>query len=107
MKKPRDPEPSSGDGLEGAGLRKNSSCFSNIKIFLISECALMLAQGTVGAYLVSATTSGLLSVVSPRPWRSEAGLGRCMWRFESGAGRQREASFLVVQSLRDSTLIPL
>ena len=33
--------------------RKKSSCFSNIKIFLISECALMLAQGTVGAYLVS------------------------------------------------------
>uniref|UniRef100_A0A8C4EQU3 Solute carrier organic anion transporter family member n=1 Tax=Dicentrarchus labrax TaxID=13489 RepID=A0A8C4EQU3_DICLA len=39
------------------GLRKNSSCFSNIKIFLISECALMLAQGTVGAYLVSVLTT--------------------------------------------------
>uniref|UniRef100_A0A8C2XTC1 Solute carrier organic anion transporter family member n=1 Tax=Cyclopterus lumpus TaxID=8103 RepID=A0A8C2XTC1_CYCLU len=39
------------------GLRKNPSCFSNIKIFLISECALMLAQGTVGAYLVSVLTT--------------------------------------------------
>lgn len=67
MKKPRDPEPSSGDGLEGDGLRKNSSCFSNIKIFLISECALMLAQGTVGAYLVSATNSGLLTVGNRDP----------------------------------------
>lgn len=37
--------------------RKNSSCFSNIKIFLVSECALMLAQGTVGAYLVSVLTT--------------------------------------------------
>ncbi|XP_019737365.1 solute carrier organic anion transporter family member 3A1 isoform X1 [Hippocampus comes] len=37
--------------------RKKSSCFSNIKIFLISECALMLAQGTVGAYLVSVLTT--------------------------------------------------
>lgn len=34
--------------------QKKISCFSNIKIFLVSECALMLAQGTVGAYLVSA-----------------------------------------------------
>lgn len=33
--------------------KKKVSCFSNIKIFLVSECALMLAQGTVGAYLVS------------------------------------------------------
>lgn len=61
VKKHRDPEQSSGDGLEGDGPRKNS-CFSNIKIFLISECALMLAQGTVGAYLVSVTNSGLLTV---------------------------------------------
>ncbi|KAG7473261.1 hypothetical protein MATL_G00093790 [Megalops atlanticus] len=36
---------------------KKSSCFSNIKIFLVSECALMLAQGTVGAYLVSVLTT--------------------------------------------------
>uniref|UniRef100_A0A8C6TZ72 Solute carrier organic anion transporter family member n=1 Tax=Neogobius melanostomus TaxID=47308 RepID=A0A8C6TZ72_9GOBI len=43
--------------LQGDGLRKKSSCFSNIKIFLISECALMLAQGTVGAYLVSVLTT--------------------------------------------------
>ncbi|XP_053722349.1 solute carrier organic anion transporter family member 3A1-like isoform X1 [Synchiropus splendidus] len=37
--------------------QKKSSCFSNIKIFLVSECALMLAQGTVGAYLVSVLTT--------------------------------------------------
>lgn len=67
MKKHRDPERSSGDGLEGDALRRNSSCFSNIKIFLISECALMLAQGTVGAYLVSATNSGLLTVEDRDP----------------------------------------
>lgn len=36
---------------------KKTSCFSNIKIFLVSECALMLAQGTVGAYLVSVLTT--------------------------------------------------
>ncbi|XP_061577871.1 solute carrier organic anion transporter family member 3A1 isoform X2 [Cololabis saira] len=57
VKKPRDSERSSAAVLEGDGLRKNSSCFSNIKIFLISECALMLAQGTVGAYLVSVLTT--------------------------------------------------
>uniref|UniRef100_A0A8K9UHK4 Solute carrier organic anion transporter family member n=1 Tax=Oncorhynchus mykiss TaxID=8022 RepID=A0A8K9UHK4_ONCMY len=37
--------------------QKHTSCFSNIKIFLVSECALMLAQGTVGAYLVSVLTT--------------------------------------------------
>ncbi|KAF3688846.1 Solute carrier organic anion transporter family member 3A1 [Channa argus] len=57
VKKKRDSDRSSGDMLEGDGLRKNTSCFSNIKIFLISECALMLAQGTVGAYLVSVLTT--------------------------------------------------
>ncbi|XP_054909363.1 solute carrier organic anion transporter family member 3A1 [Poeciliopsis prolifica] len=58
VKKHRDPGSSSGgDMLEGDTHRKNSSCFSNIKIFLISECALMLAQGTVGAYLVSVLTT--------------------------------------------------
>ncbi|KAG1944825.1 solute carrier organic anion transporter family member 3A1 [Pimephales promelas] len=36
---------------------KKPSCFSNIKIFLVAECALMLAQGTVGAYLVSVLTT--------------------------------------------------
>lgn len=56
VKKKRDSNRSTGNMLEGAaGPRKNSSCFSNIKIFLIAECALMLAQGTVGAYLVSYT----------------------------------------------------
>lgn len=55
MKKHRDSDRSGANMLEVDGLRKNSSCFSNIKIFLISECALMLAQGTVGAYLVSTT----------------------------------------------------
>ncbi|XP_063763776.1 solute carrier organic anion transporter family member 3A1 [Eleginops maclovinus] len=57
VKKPRDSDQSSGEMLERDGLRKNTSCFSNIKIFLISECALMLAQGTVGAYLVSVLTT--------------------------------------------------
>ncbi|KAM9375906.1 solute carrier organic anion transporter family member 3A1 [Pholidichthys leucotaenia] len=57
VKKKRDSDRSGGDMLEGDGFRKNSSCFSNIKIFLISECALMLAQGTVGAYLVSVLTT--------------------------------------------------
>ncbi|XP_073509398.1 solute carrier organic anion transporter family member 3A1 isoform X1 [Phyllobates terribilis] len=37
--------------------KKKASCFLNIKIFLVSECALMLAQGTVGAYLVSVLTT--------------------------------------------------
>ncbi|XP_054475885.1 solute carrier organic anion transporter family member 3A1 [Anoplopoma fimbria] len=57
VKKHRDSDRSGGDILEGDGLRKNTSCFSNIKIFLVSECALMLAQGTVGAYLVSVLTT--------------------------------------------------
>lgn len=58
VKKKRDSNRSTGNMLEGAaGPRKNSSCFSNIKIFLIAECALMLAQGTVGAYLVSVLTT--------------------------------------------------
>ncbi|KAM9754800.1 solute carrier organic anion transporter family member 3A1 isoform 2-T2 [Menidia menidia] len=57
VKKHRGSDRSAGDMLEGDGPRKTSSCFSNIKIFLISECALMLAQGTVGAYLVSVLTT--------------------------------------------------
>uniref|UniRef100_A0A8C5ERE6 Solute carrier organic anion transporter family member n=1 Tax=Gouania willdenowi TaxID=441366 RepID=A0A8C5ERE6_GOUWI len=56
-KKPRDSERSDGEADPGTGPTKKSSCFSNIKIFLISECALMLAQGTVGAYLVSVLTT--------------------------------------------------
>lgn len=46
-------ERSSAGDPEQDGSQKKTSCFSNIKIFLVSECALMLAQGTVGAYLVS------------------------------------------------------
>lgn len=46
-------ERSSADDPEQDDNQKKTSCFSNIKIFLVSECALMLAQGTVGAYLVS------------------------------------------------------
>ncbi|XP_068168542.1 solute carrier organic anion transporter family member 3A1 [Antennarius striatus] len=57
VKKDRNSDRSGEDMLEGDGPRKKSSCFSNIKIFLISECALMLAQGTVGAYLVSVLTT--------------------------------------------------
>lgn len=67
VKKHRDSDRSGGDMLETDGLRKNSSCFSNIKIFLISECALMLAQGTVGAYLVSATQAELIKQDSTLP----------------------------------------
>lgn len=44
---------SSTDDPEQDDNEKKTSCFSNIKIFLVAECALMLAQGTVGAYLVS------------------------------------------------------
>ncbi|RMB94291.1 hypothetical protein DUI87_29098 [Hirundo rustica rustica] len=46
-----------GGELPGAGAprqrrrRRKVSCFSSIQLFLVSECALMLAQGTVGAYL--------------------------------------------------------
>ncbi|KAJ3596437.1 hypothetical protein NHX12_002844 [Muraenolepis orangiensis] len=57
VKKHRDSDMSGGDIVQRDGPRKKKSCFSNIKIFLISECALMLAQGTVGAYLVSVLTT--------------------------------------------------
>ncbi|XP_061781036.1 solute carrier organic anion transporter family member 3A1 [Nerophis lumbriciformis] len=58
VKKHREePHRSGGDMLEEDAPRKKTSCFSNIKIFLISECALVLAQGTVGAYLVSVLTT--------------------------------------------------
>ncbi|XP_028999913.1 solute carrier organic anion transporter family member 3A1-like isoform X2 [Betta splendens] len=50
-------EASSADEQEQDDSQKKTSCFSNIKIFLVSECALMLAQGTVGAYLVSVLTT--------------------------------------------------
>lgn len=50
-------ERSSTDDPEQDDNQKKTSCFSNIKIFLVSECALMLAQGTVGAYLVSFNTT--------------------------------------------------
>nr|XP_054369302.1 solute carrier organic anion transporter family member 3A1 isoform X3 [Mirounga angustirostris] len=45
------------EGQRNKKKKKKVSCFSNIKIFLVSECALMLAQGTVGAYLVSVLTT--------------------------------------------------
>ncbi|XP_048886479.1 solute carrier organic anion transporter family member 3A1-like [Brienomyrus brachyistius] len=56
LKDERCPERSSGDSQRDDD-HKKSSCFSNIKIFLVSECALMLAQGTVGAYLLSVLTT--------------------------------------------------
>ncbi|XP_068131256.1 solute carrier organic anion transporter family member 3A1 [Hyperolius riggenbachi] len=46
-----------GDETQRKKKKKKVSCFLNIKIFLVSECALMLAQGTVGAYLVSVLTT--------------------------------------------------
>lgn len=54
-------EQSSTDDPEQDDSQKKTSCFSNIKIFLVSECALMLAQGTVGAYLVSFTGTAFVS----------------------------------------------
>ncbi|KAL6479230.1 hypothetical protein MHYP_G00126630 [Metynnis hypsauchen] len=48
---------SSSEDAPRDGMKKKTSCFSNIKIFLVAECALMLAQGTVGAYLVSVLTT--------------------------------------------------
>lgn len=62
-------ERSSTDDPEQDDSQKKTSCFSNIKIFLVSECALMLAQGTVGAYLVSCRTSylGVPSGPTQRP----------------------------------------
>ncbi|XP_067827252.1 solute carrier organic anion transporter family member 3A1 [Heptranchias perlo] len=49
--------PARTSGASNVQRAEKKSCFSNIKIFLISECALMLAQGTVGAYLVSVLTT--------------------------------------------------
>ncbi|XP_063170532.1 solute carrier organic anion transporter family member 3A1 isoform X2 [Candoia aspera] len=47
-----------GDEAQRAKKRKKKgSRFSSIQIFLVSECVLMLAQGTVGAYLVSVLTT--------------------------------------------------
>ncbi|KAK1158015.1 solute carrier organic anion transporter family member 3A1 isoform X1 [Acipenser oxyrinchus oxyrinchus] len=57
VEKQRDSDQSPGDVQRDDNQQKKSSCFSNIKIFLVSECALMLAQGTVGAYLVSVLTT--------------------------------------------------
>ncbi|KAJ8334041.1 hypothetical protein SKAU_G00413600 [Synaphobranchus kaupii] len=56
VKKQRSTDRNAGDEQRDDRQEK-SSCFSNIKIFLVSECALMLAQGTVGAYLVSVLTT--------------------------------------------------
>ncbi|XP_051953612.1 solute carrier organic anion transporter family member 3A1-like [Xyrauchen texanus] len=47
----------SSDDSQRDDTKKKPSCFSNIKIFLLAECALMLAQGTVGAYLMSVLTT--------------------------------------------------
>lgn len=52
--------------------KKKASCFSNIKIFLVSECALMLAQGTVGAYLVSPCANSAAGPL-PQPGARVAG----------------------------------
>lgn len=73
--------------------KKKVSCFSNIKIFLVSECALMLAQGTVGAYLVSLrANSSAEPLLQPRArvagWHEEGTSGRDLrpaWRLASGA----------------------
>ncbi|XP_058011882.1 solute carrier organic anion transporter family member 3A1 [Ahaetulla prasina] len=47
-----------GDEAQRAKKRKKKdSRFASIQVFLVSECVLMLAQGTVGAYLVSVLTT--------------------------------------------------
>ncbi|XP_026528821.1 solute carrier organic anion transporter family member 3A1 [Notechis scutatus] len=47
-----------GDEAQRAKKRKKKdSRFASIQVFLVSECVLMLAQGTVGAYLVSILTT--------------------------------------------------
>lgn len=56
--------------------KKKVSCFSNIKIFLVSECALMLAQGTVGAYLVSPPCQVRHGPLPQRGYRVPAGMRR-------------------------------
>lgn len=58
-------ERSSTDDPEQDESQKKTSCFSNIKIFLVSECALMLAQGTVGAYLVSMSVNSTTKTALP------------------------------------------
>lgn len=58
-------ERSSTDDPEQDESQKKTSCFSNIKIFLVSECALMLAQGTVGAYLVSMSVNSTAKTALP------------------------------------------
>lgn len=48
-----------GDEAQRAKKRKKKdSRFASIQVFLVSECVLMLAQGTVGAYLVSGGWGG-------------------------------------------------
>lgn len=64
VKKPRESNRNAGNMMEEGDPRKKSSCFSNIKIFLISECALMLAQGTVGAYLVSGARGPAIAFIT-------------------------------------------
>ncbi|XP_069481178.1 solute carrier organic anion transporter family member 3A1 isoform X1 [Ambystoma mexicanum] len=57
--KKQPPPPGAVEPAPSTPAKKKSkpSCFLNIKVFLVSECALMLAQGTVGAYLVSVLTT--------------------------------------------------
>lgn len=66
--------------------KKKVSCFSNIKIFLVSECALMLAQGTVGAYLVSPRAN---SAAGPFPQPGSPGGRLARGGGRPGAGGRR------------------
>lgn len=68
-------ERSSPDEPEPDASQKKTSWFSSIKIFLVSECALMLAQGTVGAYLVSRSRVSATILVLRAAARPTA--GRC------------------------------
>lgn len=65
----------------------------------------MLAQGTVGAYLVSATNSGLLTGVNRDPGGQRRTRVRGCGGFAVERERETETSSLVVQNLQDSSLI--
>lgn len=93
-----------GGELPGAGAprqrrrRRKVSCFSSIQLFLVSECALMLAQGTVGAYLVSGGPARSPPALPAEPARRGSAGGRCRaggaergmrwhkWKFPRGRG---------------------
>lgn len=91
----RSGEPQGDEAQRHKKKKKKVSCFSNITIFLVSECALMLAQGTVGAYLVSAPRAESPSPGKGigRPWVTSARRGgwRGVQRRPPGVGSRERA----------------